>query len=115
MPGNNFIDYQIIHSLARSRIRFKVLKYLASIYPNPSYAQEMARSLGFEAAHVTGAIKGMGTKYCPHKALINLGLVEEVVNDVPKVKLYKATSKAVNLIRTYELHPIFNRLNVRLE
>lgn len=72
-------DPVVIRSLKKSRVRVDILRYLAKIYPNSSYPNEIARKIKMDPSNVIGGLRGMGNRYNGSSSLVELGLVEVVM------------------------------------
>lgn len=91
-------DFNVIFSLRRSKLRYAVFTYLASIFPGLSYPQAIATYLGTRPEDVIGALVGLGDRYDRELSLVRLGLVEIVKRDGKKpLKLYKITQRGLAL------------------
>ena len=100
MQSSDTLNFDIIFSLRRSKLRYAVLTYLASIYPEPSYPQAIATFLGTRPEDVKGALTGLRNKYDEGLSLVGLGLVE-VINHRKKnfLKLYRLTERGVTIYK----------------
>ena len=86
-------------ALRRSWVRRKVLSYLASIQPRPTYPQEIARRIGARSGDVIGALRGGDGRYKADLSLIELGLVEMVTSDGWPKKLYRVTELGLSTLK----------------
>jgi predicted transcriptional regulator with HTH domain len=69
------LEPKIARSLARSRLRTEILRYLSEIYPRASYISEMSAALGVSRTNIRGALWG-GRRFSNPASLISMGLVE---------------------------------------
>ncbi len=84
------LEPRIARSLARSRLRTQILRYLSEIYPRASYISEMSAALGVSRTNIRGALRG-GQRFSSHASLVSLGLVEVVEDDGHRY--YRVTDK----------------------
>ena len=91
----------VIRALRRSTVRKKIIQYLYNIRPNGSYAAEIAYQVHTTPSNVSGAIKGMPSRYRNAESLIKLHLVEQLnVND--HMKIYRLTDFGKEILETID-------------
>ena len=92
---NKVCDAELIISLRKSKIRRTVLEYLVSIYPESSYASEIARKIDLRLNEVCGALNGSPNRYKEKNSLVKLGLVKK--EQTKSSYLYTATDKGCKI------------------
>lgn len=91
----------VMQSLRRSAVRKRIAQYLFDIRPNGSYAADIAFQVHTTPSNVTGAIKGMKSRYRNEESLIGLNLVEQV--DVSEnMKIYRLTDLGTRIMETMD-------------
>jgi len=88
-------DAELIILLRKSKVRQMVLEYLVSIYPESSYASEIARKIDLRLNEVCGALNGSPNRYQEKNSLVNLGLVKK--DERKHSHLYTATDKGCEI------------------
>jgi predicted transcriptional regulator with HTH domain len=86
---------QIIHALARSKIRMRILNFLADnsgLYYN---AHEIVVALDIPYDNVQGALNGAGKKYRLEDSLVCMGLVSRTESEIEN-KMYTVTALGFN-------------------
>jgi hypothetical protein len=91
------LDYKIIRSLKKSRIRKDVLLFLLKIYPEGSYIAEIAAKIGADPSNVIGALRG-NRRYKDSLSLASLGLVEG--EEVKETRFYRLSDKGMEMARS---------------
>jgi len=92
---NKVCDAELIISLRKSKIRRTVLEYLVSIYPESSYASEIARKIDLRLNEICGALNGSPNRYQEKNSLVKLGLVKK--EQTKSSYLYTATDKGCKI------------------
>lgn len=87
----------VVFALRKSRIRRLVLGYLLSIYPETSYASEIARKTQLRVTDVCGALNGLSDRFKKETSLVDLNLVEKTEKN--NYIFYRATEMGA---RTWE-------------
>ena len=80
----------VIRALRRSNVRKKIAEYLFEISPSSSYTSEIAYNIKTTPTNVSGAIRGMGSRYKVDESLLNLKIIEEKSSG-KNIKLYCLT------------------------
>ncbi|MGA9140710.1 MAG: archaellum operon transcriptional activator EarA family protein, partial [Methanocella sp.] len=66
---------RILHALARSKVRMRVLNFLADHSGEHFSAGEIARALGISSGNVHGSLDGSTGKFQAEYSLVGMGLV----------------------------------------
>lgn len=93
-----------IQLLRKSRTRFLVLNWLASIYPRASYSMEIARNTHLHPTQVIGALKGVGKQYSIDNSLCARKLCE-VAGKNSQTIWYRATQRGCEVLRLFQHKP----------
>lgn len=88
------LDYNVVRSLKKSRIRKDVLLFLLKIYPEGSYIAEIALKIGADPSNVIGAPRG-SNRYKEAMSLVSMGLVDG--DDRGEIRFYRLSDKGVNI------------------
>jgi len=92
---------RIIHALARSKIRMRIVNFLADNSEMSFNAHEIALALGISYGNVTGALNGDGKKYRIDDSLVDMKLVSHTDPGLTKeLIMYRITALGFNASAT---------------
>lgn len=98
--NNPKLEPLVLRSLIKSRVRSKIIEYLARKHPNPAYLAEIEKATKSSRTHILGAIFGKSEKYSEIYALAPLGRVN-VIND-NGFKFYALTERGFKVAQIIE-------------
>jgi predicted transcriptional regulator with HTH domain len=87
---------RIIHVLARSKIRMRILNFLAENSGLSFNAHEIAVALDISYDNVQGALNGAGKKYRVEDSLVSMGLVSRTEPELKNNTMYTVTALGFN-------------------
>lgn len=91
------LDYNVVRSLKKSRIRKDVLLFLLKIYPEGSYIAEIAAKIGADPSNVIGALRG-NRRYKEALSLVSLSLVEG--EKAKETRFYRLSDKDMEMAQS---------------